>query len=83
MKNVVEPVPTREFDDPDPFNEKRFENILKAKLAISKYLGKPLTILAQGDRDMIDAILSESLDKEAVMKWIKEYFHNRSGEHAN
>jgi hypothetical protein len=32
---------------------------------------------------MIDAILSESLDKEAVMKRIKEYFHNRSGEHAN
>ena len=31
---------------------------------------------------MIDAILSESLDKEAVMKRIKEYFHNRSGEHA-
>ncbi|MFD3320645.1 MULTISPECIES: hypothetical protein [Alteromonas] len=83
MKNVVEPVPTREFDNPDPFNEKRFENILKAKLAISNYLGKPLTILAQGDRDMIDAILSESLDKEAVMKRIKEYFHNRSGEHAN
>ncbi|WP_287008609.1 IS481 family transposase [Alteromonas sp.] len=83
MKQIVEPVPTREFDDPDPFNEKQYENILKAKLAISKYLGKPLAILEQGDRDMIDAILSESLDKEAVMKQIKEYFNNRSGEHAN
>ncbi len=83
MKKIVEPVPTREFDDPDPFNEKQYENLLKAKLAISKYLGKPLTILEQGDRDMIDAILSESLDKDAVMKRIKEYFNNRSGEHAN
>jgi len=83
MKQIVEPVPTREFDDPDPFYEKQYENILKAKLAISKYLGKPLAILEQGDRDMIDAILSNSLDKEAVMKRIKEYFNNRSGEHAN
>ena len=83
MKKVVEPVPAREFDDPDPFNERQYENILKAKLAISKYLGKPLAILEQGDRDMIDAILSESLDKDAVMKRIKEYFNNRSGEHAN
>ena len=83
MKQIVEPVPTREFDDPDPFNEKQYENILKAKLAISKYLGKPLAILEQGDRDMIDAILSESLDGEAVMKQIKEYFNNMSGEHAN
>ena len=83
MKKIVEPVPTREFDDPDPFNEKQYENILKAKLAISKYLGKPLAIMKQGDRDMIDAILSESLDKNTVMKQIKEYFNNRSGEHAN
>ena len=83
MKKVVEPVPAREFDDPDPFNERQYENILKAKLAISKYLGKPLAILEQGDRDMIDAILSQSLDKGVVMKQIKEYFNNRSGEHAN
>ena len=83
MKKVVEPVPAREFDDPDPFNERQYENILKAKLAISKYLGKPLAILEQGDRDMIDAILSESLDKDAVMKRIKEYFNNGSGVHAN
>jgi len=32
---------------------------------------------------MIDAILSQSLDKGVVMKQIKEYFNNRSGEHAN
>lgn len=83
IKKVVEPVPTREFDDPDPFYEKQYENILKAKQAISKYLGKALAVLPQCDRDMIDAILSESLDKDAVMKRIKEYFNNRSGEHAN
>jgi hypothetical protein len=83
MKKVVEPVPTREFDDPDPFNEKCFENMLKAKLAISKYLGKPLAILDQGDRDMIDTILGESLDKDSVMSKIKDYFNSGSRNNAN
>ena len=81
--NVTEPVPIREFTDTDPFNEKHYQNTLKAKLAISRYLGKPLAILAQGDRDKIDAIVSDSLEKETVMKQIKEYFNKRSDEHAN
>lgn len=84
MKTIVEPVPAREFDDPDPFNEKTFDNIVKAKVAISKYLGKPLTLLAQGDRDMIDIFLDESLDKTSVMSKVKAYFNNKEdNKHAN
>lgn len=83
MKKMVEPVPSRKFDDPDPFNEKYYGSIFKAKLTISKYLGKPLTLLVQGDKDMIDAILSETLDKKVVMARIKEYFNSGSREHAN
>ncbi len=81
---VTPPVPTQEFQDPDPFNEKSYENAVKAKVAISKYLGKPLTLLNQGDRDMIDIILDDSLDKASVMRRIKDYFnHSRSEQHAN
>jgi len=83
MKQLIEPVPLKQFDDPDPFNETCYENCFKAKLAISKYLGKPLALLNQGDLDMIDAILAESLDKKAVMKQIKHYFNAQGGEHAN
>ena len=83
MKDRVESVPTHAFNDPDPFYEKTYENVLKAKLVISKYLGKPLAILDQSDRDMIDAILSESLDKDRVMQRIKAYFNAGSQEHAN
>lgn len=84
MKEIVEPVPTREFDDPDPFNEQNYENVVKAKVAISKYLGKPLALLEAGDRDMIDAILNDTLDKASVMKRIKDYFNNSgSSKNAN
>ncbi len=85
MKQIVEPVPTRAFDDPDPFNEQHYENTVKAKVAISKYLGQPLTLLEQGDRDMIEAILSETLDKKSVMQQVKNYFNKSSGggENAN
>jgi len=80
MKDMVSPVPTREFDDPDPFNEHRFDNKVKAKVAISQYLGKPLTLLEQGDKDKIDAILNETLEKEQVMSQVKNYFNNSKDE---
>lgn len=85
IKKIVEPVPTRAFDDPDPFNEQCYENIIKAKVAISKYLGKPLTLLEQGDKDMIETMLSDTLDKQLVMRQVKQYFNQSSGggENAN
>ena len=84
MREFVAPAPSTAFIDSDPFNEVTYENTIKAKVAISKYLGKPLTLLSQGDRDIITSILAESLDKKIVMAKIKEYFTNtRDEQHAN
>lgn len=84
MRELVTPVPSTAFIDSDPFNEVTFENTVKAKIAISKYLGKPLTLLPQCDKDMIASILDESLEKKVVMAKIKEYFTNKGDEqHAN
>jgi hypothetical protein len=84
LKNFVEPIPIEEFNDPDPFNEKQYDNEFKAKSAISKYLGKPLSLLVEGDRKMIDAILAETLEKVDVMIRVKEYFNDsRRDKNAN
>ena len=84
MREFVAPAPSTAFIDSAPFNEVTYENTIKAKVAISKYLGKPLTLLSQGDRDIITSILAESLDKKIVMAKIKEYFTNTGDEqHAN
>jgi len=44
----------KDFDDPDPFQEKYFPNTITAKLAISKHLGKPLAKLSEEERETID-----------------------------
>ena len=70
-------LPVTPFVDPDPFNELTFPSILKGKVAIAAYLGKPLALLPQADKDVIDAILDETLDKTVVMARVKDYFYTK------
>jgi hypothetical protein len=65
------------FEDPDPFQEINYPNVIQAKVAISGYLGIPLAKLRKDDMDRINEILSETLNKKEVMKKIRSIF--RSG----
>ena len=75
MLKTVNIIADKPFADPDPYNDLSYPSVLKAKLAIADYLGKPLALLNQSDRDFIDAILDETLEKSAVMARLKSYFH--------
>jgi len=77
-------LPSRPFQDPDPFHEICFANGIKARLAIADYLGKPLALLAQAQKDWIDNLLDETLEKQQVMQRVRAYFRphrDREGSH--
>lgn len=83
MMKFANTLPSTPFADPDPFNELAYASALKAKLAIADYIGKPLALLPQSDRDFIDAILDETLDKTVVMARVKDHFNpKRDSSHA-
>ena len=67
-------LPSRPFQDPDPFHEIGFANGIKARLAIADYLGKPLALLTQAQKDWIDSLLEETLEKQTVMQRVRAYF---------
>ncbi|HAU0311432.1 TPA: transposase family protein [Legionella pneumophila] len=60
-----------------PFEEKlleKFQNRFEAKQAISQYLNRPLATLSATQLDYVNQIVGESLEKEAVMNKVKQYF---------
>jgi hypothetical protein len=67
------------FVDPDPFQELTFPTVIAAKLAIADYLGQPLAKLTSLQMADIDAILGNTLNKQAVMSQIRDYFHPQGG----
>jgi hypothetical protein len=73
-------LPSRPFQDPDPFHEICFANGIKARLAIADYLGKPLARLTQAQKDWIDSLLDETLEKQTVMQRVRAYFRPHQGE---
>lgn len=66
-----------EFEDPDPFQEFTYPNMIQAKIAISDYLGIPLAELEKDEMDKINALLSETLIKKEVMENIRRIFKSR------
>ena len=72
-------LPSQPFQDPDPFHEIHFPNGIKARLAIADYLGKPLALLTQAQKDWIDALLEKTLDKQRVMESVRAYFKTNQG----
>lgn len=66
--------PVQPFQDPDPFHELRFANGIKARLAIADHLGQPLARLTPAQKDWIDALLEETLEKQTVMQRVRGYF---------
>jgi len=73
-RKLPENTPIIAFNDPDPFHELKFPDIVTAKLAISDYLGKPLAKLDRGQLEKINAILVETLNKSEVFEKIEQDF---------
>jgi hypothetical protein len=63
------------FRDPDPFQEFTYPNVIAAKLAIANLLGQPLAKLAPEQRQFIDELLSESLNKKVIIERVERYFY--------
>ena len=68
------------FTDPDPFQEFTYPSILSAKRAIADYLNQPLAKLNPEQMAFINQILSETLNKKAILEQVKSYFHGKGGE---
>jgi len=82
-RRLPDNTPMVEFDEPDPFQEFTFQNILQAKKNISEYLGTPLSALPKEDLEIINAILSETLMKKNVLQKIRDHFRPQNKERNN
>lgn len=71
LKKLPEDTVIKEFKDPDPFYQKYFPNAIAAKVAIAEILGMPLAKLSDDERFMIDAKLSETLEKTEIFDMVK------------
>lgn len=80
LRQLPQDVVRVEFQDPDPFHEIKFPGPVEAKLAISSFLGIPLAKLCAADIEVINQILSETLEKKKVMDKVREHFRNFSPE---
>jgi hypothetical protein len=80
LKETKANLPSQPFQDPDPFHEISFVNGIKARLAIADYLGKPLALLTQAQKDWIDNLLDETLEKQEVMQRVRAYFRPHQGQ---
>jgi hypothetical protein len=74
----VTPVARRPFIDPDPFQTLAYPNIIAAKLAIADEIGMALAKVTAEDRAFVDALLRETLAKDAVLARVRAHFKNRT-----
>jgi len=77
LKKLPRETIIKKFEDPDPFHQKNYPNVISAKVAISQSLGMPLAKLTDSEREIIDLKLSETLDKSEIMSMVKTYFKKR------
>ena len=73
-ENVDKFIPFKEYDESELF----FKDPIDAKIAISMYLGKPLSILLDNQINQIEQFISESLCKKILMEKIKMFFTIRT-----
>jgi hypothetical protein len=64
-------LPVQPFVDPDPFQQLTFPTRVAAKLAIADYLGLPLAKLSHDQLMAIDALLTQTLQKQDVLAYIR------------
>ena len=71
------PVHTTPF--PETAADLTFKSPIAARLAIADLLSRPLSTLSPDDRAFIDALLSETLERDAVMGRVRERFRKGRG----
>lgn len=69
----VKPQPFVPFED-NNIEMAYFKTTLEAKLAIAKFLGKPLATVSEAQRLELDKLISESLHKTTLLGKVKEFF---------
>ncbi|MEI8573347.1 IS481 family transposase [Methylomonas sp. WH-1] len=86
---LTEPVASPEDLPRHPFSaehqEYHYPSKIAAKLAIADDIAKPLAKLTPNDRDFIDSVLAETLERSVVLGRIREYFRCQEiqgGQHA-
>lgn len=51
-----------------------FKTVIEAKLAIAKFLGRPLATVSEVQRQELDRFISESLHKATLLSKVREFF---------
>ena len=72
--SIVLPIITP-FRDSDPFQEFAYPNAVAAKLAIAAHLGQSLMKLSAEQRLFINELVSDTLNKKAVIERVDRYFY--------
>jgi hypothetical protein len=67
------------FVDSNPFQELTFSTTIAAKLAIAEYLARPLAKLTDVQVAYIDAVCTSTLNKQEVMKQVRDFFNPLPG----
>jgi hypothetical protein len=67
------------FVDSNPFQELTFSTAIAAKLAIAEYLARPLAKLTPEQVAYIDGVCTSTLNKQEVMKQVRDFFHPLPG----
>jgi len=70
------PIPVQPFE-PVPARDVCYPTIVAAKLAIANELATPLAKLSEPDRQFIDNLLEETLERTAILARIRLYFRNK------
>lgn len=75
--HLAEPpvLPIQPFVDPDPFQQLTFPTRVAAKLAIADDLGLPLAKLPPEQLAAIDTLLTQTLQKQDVLAYIRTEIH--------
>jgi hypothetical protein len=78
-KSLLQSIPSRPFEDKDPFEELRFSSELSARKFISKTIGKPLGVLSKELSDQVDQLLQDTLERAKIQAAVNRIF-KQSGE---
>ena len=52
---------------------KKYDSSLEAKLALAKYLGKPLSLLTEKQRRFINALTEQTLEHDVLIAHLNDY----------
>lgn len=62
------------FEETTNIEDSYFKTTIEAKIAIAKFLGKPLATVPEIQRVELDKIISESLNKKTLLNRVKDFF---------